>query len=121
MGRSSPSFVLGALSPRRKVLKYQIQKFRDPAQQRDGAVGGEPRYPAWFEEDFQALVVLLRRGEIHPVVAERLPLAEARHAHEILDSSAAKGKLVLVPGADRTATAPREFGQARQATHTATE
>ena len=57
----------------------------------------EPRYPAWFEEDFQTLVELLRRGEIQPVVAERLPLTEARHAHEMLESSAAKGKLVLVP------------------------
>jgi NADPH:quinone reductase-like Zn-dependent oxidoreductase len=34
-------------------------------------------------------------GEIHPVVAERLPLADARHAHELLESTA--GKLVLVP------------------------
>lgn len=90
-------FLLGALSPRRKVMKYQIQRFRDTALQRDGAVGGEPRYPAWFEEDFLALVELLRRGEIHPIVAERLPLTEARHAHEMLESSAAKGKLVLVP------------------------
>jgi NADPH2:quinone reductase len=90
-------FLLGALSPRRKVMKYQIQRFRDAARQREGAVGGEPRYPEWFEEDFRALVDLLRRGEINPVVAERLPLTEARHAHEILESSAAKGKLVLVP------------------------
>ena len=90
-------FLLGALSPRRKVMKYQIQRFRDAAVQRDGAVGGEPRYPAWFEEDFEALLELLRRGDIHPVVAERLPLTEARHAHEMLESSAAKGKLVLVP------------------------
>ena len=36
-------------------------------------------------------------GKIHPVVAERLPLTEARRAHELLESSAAKGKLVLVP------------------------
>ena len=78
-------------------MKYQIQRFRDAAVQRDGAVGGEPRYPAWFEEDFEALLELLRRGDIHPVVAERLPLTEARHAHEMLESSAAKGKLVLVP------------------------
>jgi NADPH:quinone reductase len=83
-------FALGALSPRRNVLKYQIQRFRDAAQQRDGAGGGEPRYPAWFEEDFRTLVDLLRRGGIQPVVAERLPLAEARHADEILNSSAAK-------------------------------
>jgi hypothetical protein len=30
-------------------------------------------------------------------VAERLPLSEARHAHELLKTSASKGKLVLVP------------------------
>ena len=43
------------------------------------------------------LIELLREGKIHPVVAERLPLSHARHAHELLESSASKGKLVLVP------------------------
>ena len=85
------------LSPRRQALKYQVQRFRDVAQQRDGAVGGEPRYPEWFREDFGALLELLRADKIHPVVAERLPLTEARRAHELLESSASKGKLVLVP------------------------
>jgi NADPH:quinone reductase len=85
------------LSPRRRAMKYQIQKFRDAAENRPGAVGGEPRYPEWFQEDFRVLVEMLRRGEIHPVVAERLPLSEARHAHELLDSTAGTGKLVLVP------------------------
>jgi NADPH:quinone reductase len=56
-----------------------------------------PRYPEWFREDFGVLLELLRRGQIHPVVAERLPLSEARHAHELLEGSAAKGKLVLMP------------------------
>jgi NADPH:quinone reductase-like Zn-dependent oxidoreductase len=50
-----------------------------------------------FRDDFNAMVELLREGKIHPVVAERLPLSEARRAHELLQSSAAKGKLVLVP------------------------
>ena len=40
------------LSPRRRVLKYQIQRFRDAAQLHAGAVGGVPRDPEWFEEDF---------------------------------------------------------------------
>jgi NADPH2:quinone reductase len=93
-------WVWATLSPRRRALKYQIQKFRDAATKRPGAVGGEPRYPKWFREDFGTLIELLREGKIHPVVAERLPLAEARHAHELLESSAAKGKLVLVPYAD---------------------
>jgi len=85
------------VSPRRRAMKYQIQRFRDAAKNRPGAVGGEPRYPEWFQADFRVLVEMLRRGEIHPVVAERLPLSEARHAHELLDSTAATGKLVLVP------------------------
>jgi len=93
----------GLLSPRRRVSGYRIQKLREGHQviprgsRRPLPVGGGPRDPAWFREDFRALLELLRRGEIHPVVAERLPLANARRAHELLESSAAKGKLVLVP------------------------
>ena len=90
-------WVWDKLSPRRRVLPYQIQKFRDAAQQRAGAVGGEPRYPEWLRDDYGVLLGLLREGKIHPVVAERLPLTDARHAHELLESSAEKGKLVLVP------------------------
>jgi NADPH:quinone reductase-like Zn-dependent oxidoreductase len=41
--------------------------------------------------DFRTLLELLRRGEIHPVVAERLPLSDARRAHEMLERSAATG------------------------------
>jgi NADPH:quinone reductase-like Zn-dependent oxidoreductase len=53
--------------------------------------------PEQFREDFAVLIDLLRQDKIHPVVADRLPLSEARHAHEMLEESAAKGKLVLVP------------------------
>ena len=59
-------------------------------------MGGGPRHPDWFREDFEALLELLRADKVHPVVAERLPLTEARRAHELLDSSASRGKLVLV-------------------------
>ena len=93
----------GLLSPSRRVSAYRIQKLREGHQivpmgsRRPLAVGGGPRGPEWFREDFRALLKLLREGKIHPVVAERLPLSEARRAHELLESSAAKGKLVLVP------------------------
>jgi NADPH2:quinone reductase len=87
------------VSPRRRVFAYHVQKFRDRAEWRPGAVGGEPCYPEWFQQDFRVLLELLRADKIHPVVAERLPLTEARHAHELLESSASKGKLVLVPKA----------------------
>jgi NADPH:quinone reductase-like Zn-dependent oxidoreductase len=90
-------WVWDKLSPRREVFAYHVQKYRDTATRRPGAVGGEPMDPDWFREDFGKLIELLRAGRIHPVVAERLPLAEARHAHELLESSASKGKLVLVP------------------------
>jgi NADPH2:quinone reductase len=85
------------LSPRRRVFAYHVQKYRDKATRRAGAVGGEPMDPDWFRSDFSVLIELLREGKIHPTVAERLPLSEARHAHELLESSASKGKLVLVP------------------------
>lgn len=94
----------GLLSPRRRVLPYRIQKLREGRQilpvHRGGRalpVGGGPRHPDWFREDFGTLVELLREDKIHPVVAERLPLTEARRAHELLEGAAARGKLVLVP------------------------
>jgi NADPH:quinone reductase len=74
----------GTLSPRRRVSGYRVQKLRIPHQD-------------WFREDLRALLKLLREGKIHPVVAERLPLSGARRAHELLERSPAKGKLVLVP------------------------
>lgn len=94
----------GLLSPRRRVLVYRIQKLHQGHQvlpvsghRPAPPVGGGPRDPEWFREDFQALLELLREGKIHPVVAERMPLTDARRAHELLESSADKGKLVLVP------------------------
>jgi NADPH:quinone reductase-like Zn-dependent oxidoreductase len=94
----------GLLSPRRHVSAYRIQKLRVGHQLLPVAssrpalpVGGGPRDPEWFREDFAALLELLRAGKIHPVVAERLALSEARRAHELLEGSAAKGKLVLIP------------------------
>jgi NADPH:quinone reductase-like Zn-dependent oxidoreductase len=96
--------LFGLLSPRRHVSAYRIQKLREGHQvlpvsgrRRALPVGGGPRNPDWFREDFSALLELLRERKIHPVVAERLPLSDARHAHELLESSADKGKLVLVP------------------------
>jgi NADPH:quinone reductase len=94
----------GLLSPRRRVLVYRIQKLREGHQWLPVGglhpalpVGGGPRDADRFREDFSALLKLLREEKIHPVVAERMPLAEARRAHERLESSADKGKLVLVP------------------------
>ena len=103
-GATATVALWGALSPSRHVMAYRIQRLRDsrqllPIASRRPArlVGGGPRNPDWFRVDFAALLELLAAGKIHPVVAERLPLSEAQHAHELLEASASKGKLVLVP------------------------
>jgi len=42
-------------------------------------------------------IALMAAGRVRAPRATRLPLAEARHAHELLDRGGALGKLVLVP------------------------
>jgi NADPH2:quinone reductase len=102
-GATATVALWGLLSPRRRVSAYRIQKLRQGHQivpmgsRRPLPVGGGPRDSEWFREDFRELLELLREGKIQPVVAERLPLSDVRRAHELLESSAAKGKLVLVP------------------------
>jgi NADPH2:quinone reductase len=44
-----------------------------------------------------AVVAMLAAGKIHPRIHARLPLAEAARAHELLESGAVLGKLLLVP------------------------
>src|SRR5262245_18354825 len=66
-------FLWGLLAPRRRVRSYRIDKLRN-------------RHPEWFREDFLALLELLRRDDIHPVVSERLLLTDVRRAHELLES-----------------------------------
>jgi NADPH2:quinone reductase len=75
---------IGLATPHKRVGIYRIAKLRD-------------QHPDWFRQDLQQLIHLLRDGTIHPVVAERIPLSEVRRAHELLGSSAAKGKIVLTP------------------------
>jgi NADPH:quinone reductase-like Zn-dependent oxidoreductase len=38
-----------------------------------------------------------RWSEFKPLIAQRFPLAEARHAHELLGKGGVTGKIVLVP------------------------
>src|SRR5215467_900395 len=53
--------------------------------------------PAWFRHDLLTLFYLLQQKEIKPLIAERLPLFQARHAHELLGSGGVIGKIVLIP------------------------
>lgn len=79
--------VAGWLLPgRKRVVPYSIQTLM--------------RWkPAWFRQDLMALIELLRQRKIHPLVACRLPLTQARRAHELLGKGGIAGKIVLVPDA----------------------
>ena len=66
--------LMGLLSPNRRVMTYRIAKLRD-------------RHPDWFSDDLQELIRLWREDKLHPAVAERIPLAQARRARELLGHS----------------------------------
>src|SRR5499433_3239329 len=72
------------LPGRKRVVPYSIQWLKRLR-------------PAWFREDLIALFDLLQQQKIKPLIAQRLPLAEARHAHELLGEGGVTGKIVLVP------------------------
>jgi len=53
--------------------------------------------PAWFRQDLPSLLELLKQGKIKPLIADRLPLEDARRAHEMLGEGGVLGKIVLLP------------------------
>jgi NADPH:quinone reductase-like Zn-dependent oxidoreductase len=71
------------LPGRKRVLPYSIQWLKKLR-------------PAWFRQDLLALFDLLQQRKIKPLIAQRFPLTEARHAHELLGKGGVTGKIVLV-------------------------
>lgn len=71
------------LPSRRRVVPYSIQWLKRLR-------------PAWFRQDLIALFDLLQQRKIKPLIARRIPLAEARQAHELLGTGGVTGKIVLV-------------------------
>ncbi len=55
------------------------------------------QHPEWLQEDLALLLALLAEGKIKPVIAQRLPLEQIAHAHELLETSQVEGKIVLLP------------------------
>ncbi len=53
--------------------------------------------PTYFRHDLLTLFDLLQQKKIKPLIAHRLPLSQARHAHELLGSGGVIGKIVLIP------------------------
>jgi NADPH2:quinone reductase len=70
------------LPGRKRVFPYSIQTLKRLK-------------PAWFREDLIVLLDLLRQRKIKPLIARRLPLAEARQAQEVLGKGGVIGKIVL--------------------------
>jgi NADPH2:quinone reductase len=79
------------LPGRKRVVPYSIQWLKRLR-------------PAWFRQDVLALFDLLHQQKITPLIAQRLPLAEARHAHEVLGQGGVTGKIVLVCNASSLAS-----------------
>ena len=73
------------LPGRKRVVPYSIQWLKRAR-------------PALFRQDLMALLELLRRHEIKPLVARRFPLEEARQAQELLGHGGVTGKIVLEVG-----------------------
>jgi NADPH2:quinone reductase len=67
---------------RKRVIPYSIQTLKRLK-------------PAWFREDLIGLFDLLQQKKIKPLIAQRLPLAEAKHAQELLGKGGVVGKIVL--------------------------
>ena len=67
----------------RRVIPYSIQWLKRVR-------------PAIFRQDLVTLLDLLRQRKIKPLIARRFPLAQARHAQEMLEHGGVTGKIVLM-------------------------
>jgi len=81
------------LPGRKRVVPYSIQTLKRLK-------------PALFRQDLIALLDLLAQEKIKPLIAQRFPLAEARHAQEMLAKGGVIGKIVLM-----CSESPRESGK----------
>ena len=99
------AYIVGGwlLPGRRRVTPYSIQTLKRLK-------------PAWFREDLAALFGLLQQRKIRPLVAARVPLAQARLAQETLAKGSVTGKIVLVTGSSPAASAADDRARAMAAT-----
>ncbi len=71
------------LPGRKRVVPYSIQTLKRLK-------------PEFFRQDLITLLDLLKQQKIKPLIAQRFPLVEARHAHELLGKGGVTGKIILV-------------------------
>jgi NADPH:quinone reductase-like Zn-dependent oxidoreductase len=53
---------------------------------------------SWYRDTLAELLDLLAAGKLKPIVADRIPLADATRSHELLERGGCRGKIVLIPG-----------------------
>ena len=77
-------YIVGSwlLPGRKRVVPYSIQTLMRLK-------------PELFRQDLIALFELLQQKKIQPLITRRFPLAEARHAQEVLGKGGVTGKIVL--------------------------
>jgi NADPH:quinone reductase len=87
-------YVIGSwlLPGRKRLVPYSIQWLKRVR-------------PALFRQDLSALLQLLEKRKIKPIVAQRFPLLEAREAHEVLGQGGITGKIVLIAHGSATGAA----------------
>jgi len=87
-------YVIGSwlLPGRKRLVPYSIQWLKRVR-------------PALFHQDLSALLELLAKHKIKPIVAQRFPLFEARRAHEMLGQGGITGKIVLIAQGSATGAA----------------
>jgi NADPH:quinone reductase-like Zn-dependent oxidoreductase len=71
------------LPGRKRMVPYSIQWLKR-------------RNPDRFRQDLTAVLDLLQQQKIKPLIAQRLPLADARRAQELLGQGGVNGKIVLL-------------------------
>jgi NADPH:quinone reductase-like Zn-dependent oxidoreductase len=79
-------YILGGLlwPGRKRVVPYSIQWLKRLR-------------PQVFRQDLLTLLELLQQRRVAPLVARRMPLSQARQAHELLSRGGVVGKIVLLP------------------------
>ena len=80
------------LPGRKRVVPYSIQWLKRVK-------------PAAFRKDLATLLELLQHKKVKPLIAKRLPLTEARVAHELLGKGGVTGKIVLMPASSQSSAA----------------
>jgi NADPH:quinone reductase len=96
------------LPGRRRVVPYSIQTLKRLK-------------PELFRQDLIALLDLLQKKKIKPIIAQRFPLAEARQAQELLGKGGVTGKIVLVLNGSPLESERRDNSMQRTAPRAATD